>query len=134
METSQNKTGSLLLTDPRVPLAAERTFLAWIRTGLALMGFGFVVARFGIFLQEWSVAQNIDNPPPHSISVWIGIILVILGTVLNFVSIIRYRLYLKQLSDGKLPEPKPLFETAIALSLSFIGIFAVVYLIFVLLH
>lgn len=33
-------------------LAAERTFLAWIRTGLALMGFGFVVARFGIFLQE----------------------------------------------------------------------------------
>jgi putative membrane protein len=31
-------------------LAAERTFLAWIRTGLALMGFGFVVARFGLFL------------------------------------------------------------------------------------
>ena len=30
-------------------LAAERTFLAWIRTGLALMGFGFVVARFGLF-------------------------------------------------------------------------------------
>ncbi len=35
---------SLLTEDPRVPLAAERTFLAWIRTGLALMGFGFVVA------------------------------------------------------------------------------------------
>ena len=32
-------------------LAAERTFLAWIRTGLALMGFGFVVARFGLFLR-----------------------------------------------------------------------------------
>ena len=30
-------------------LAAERTLLAWIRTGLALMGFGFVVARFGLF-------------------------------------------------------------------------------------
>ena len=38
--------------DPRVYFAAERTFLAWIRTGLALMGFGFVVARFGIFLRE----------------------------------------------------------------------------------
>jgi putative membrane protein len=38
--------------DPRVLFAAERTFLAWIRTGLALMGFGFVVARFGIFLQQ----------------------------------------------------------------------------------
>ena len=37
-------------SDPRVFFAAERTFLAWIRTGLALMGFGFVVARFGLFL------------------------------------------------------------------------------------
>ena len=34
-------------------LAAERTLLAWIRTGLALMGLGFVVARFGIFLEEF---------------------------------------------------------------------------------
>lgn len=33
-------------------LASERTLLAWVRTGLALMGFGFVVARFGMFLGE----------------------------------------------------------------------------------
>ena len=39
-------------------LAAERTLLAWIRTGLAMMGFGFVVARFGLFLQELRFAQN----------------------------------------------------------------------------
>ena len=39
-------------TDPRVVFAAERTFLAWVRTGLALTGFGFVVARFGLFLRE----------------------------------------------------------------------------------
>jgi uncharacterized membrane protein YidH (DUF202 family) len=39
-------------------LAAERTFLAWIRTGLALMGFGFVVARFGLFLTELQIAQD----------------------------------------------------------------------------
>jgi len=37
--------------DPRVYLAAERTFLAWIRTSLALMAFGFVVSRFGLFLR-----------------------------------------------------------------------------------
>jgi uncharacterized membrane protein YidH (DUF202 family) len=36
-------------TDPRIYMAAERTFLAWIRTGIAFMGFGFVVARFGLF-------------------------------------------------------------------------------------
>ena len=39
-------------------LAAERTLLAWIRTGLALMGFGFVVARFGLFLQELQAASE----------------------------------------------------------------------------
>ncbi|MGA9968262.1 MAG: DUF202 domain-containing protein [Terriglobales bacterium] len=39
-------------------LAAERTFLAWIRTGLALMGFGFVVARFGLFLQQIQVVEH----------------------------------------------------------------------------
>ncbi|HET9088065.1 MAG TPA: DUF202 domain-containing protein, partial [Acidobacteriaceae bacterium] len=45
------------IRDPRVYFAAERTFLAWIRTGLALMGFGFVVARFGLFLRELSMRQ-----------------------------------------------------------------------------
>ena len=46
-------------------LAAERTLLAWIRTGLALMGFGFVVARFGIFLQEF---QKLDKPYGFGVS------------------------------------------------------------------
>ena len=39
-------------------LAAERTLLAWIRTGLALMGFGFVVARFGLFLQQLQIMES----------------------------------------------------------------------------
>ena len=42
-------------------LAAERTFLAWIRTGLALMGFGFVVTCFGLFLQELQVARHMPR-------------------------------------------------------------------------
>jgi uncharacterized membrane protein YidH (DUF202 family) len=39
-------------------LAAERTLLAWTRTGLALMGFGFVVACFGLFLQQLQAIQH----------------------------------------------------------------------------
>jgi putative membrane protein len=42
--------------DPRIYMAAERTFLAWIRTGIAFMGFGFVVARFGLFLPRLLLA------------------------------------------------------------------------------
>jgi len=48
--------------DLRDLLAAERTFLAWIRTGLALMGFGFVVARFGVFLQQLQLIQKLPRP------------------------------------------------------------------------
>src|SRR5690606_24434586 len=44
----------------RVFLAAERTLLAWIRTGLALMGFGFLVAKFGVFLREWAAVREIQ--------------------------------------------------------------------------
>ena len=38
------------MSDPRVFFAAERTLLAWVRSGLTMMAFGFVVARFGLFL------------------------------------------------------------------------------------
>ena len=50
--------------DPRVYFAAERTFLAWIRTGLALMGIGFAVSRFGLFLRQLSAVNPISPPAP----------------------------------------------------------------------
>ena len=52
--------------------AAERTFLARIGTGLALMGFGFVVARFGLFLQQLQFVQHASAAPNHGLSLWFG--------------------------------------------------------------
>ena len=62
---------SLLTEDPRVPLAAEWTFLAWIRTGLTLMPFGFAVARSGLFLRELAAVQKIPQPLSHGTSLWL---------------------------------------------------------------
>ena len=69
--------------DPRVILAAERTLLAWIRTGLALMGFGFVVARFGVFLRELAAAAHATSGGPSSGAPVIGVAVVAVGVAVN---------------------------------------------------
>lgn len=75
--------------DPRVYLAIERTFLAWTRTALALMGFGFVVARLGLFLTELAVhAGGPDEDQTlrlaqSSQSLSIGVALVVLGAAVG---------------------------------------------------
>lgn len=87
--------------DPRILLAAERTLLAWIRTGLALMGFGFVVARFGLFLREMAAARGNPSPPSHGASLWIGVGLVVIGVVALVGAQERYRRYTSSLKTGQ---------------------------------
>jgi Domain of unknown function (DUF202) len=60
-------------------LAAERTLLAWIRTGQALMGFGFVVARFGLFLQQLHTLQSVPSEQSYGWSLWFGTALLAVG-------------------------------------------------------
>lgn len=67
-------------SDPRVFFAAERTLLAWLRTGLAVIGVGFLVARFGLFLRLIR-HPNSDIAPPLFSSL-LGIGFVLLGAVM----------------------------------------------------
>src|SRR5262249_24869896 len=64
--------------DPRVFFAADRTLLAWVRTGLTIMGLGFVVARFGLFLR---LLRRDPHGGSHIGSTLIGVGLVLLGSV-----------------------------------------------------
>lgn len=78
-------------TDPRVPLAMERTFLAWIRTGLAMMGFGFVVARFSLFLREIERIRGGAVPVGSGVSPMMGTALVALGVIVTAYAAVRLR-------------------------------------------
>ena len=82
-------------------LAAERTLLAWIRTGLAMMGFGFVVARFGLFLQEFHIAQNAPATRHSGLSLWFGTVLIILGVLVNIIAGWRHLQLVRALDRGE---------------------------------
>jgi putative membrane protein len=89
------------LNDPRVLFAAERTLLAWQRTAIALMGFGFVVERFGLFLRM--VTNQPLSPTQRGFSLWLGVALILLGTGSAMISARQFRRVLRTLSPEEIP-------------------------------
>lgn len=113
-------------------LAAERTLLAWIRTGLALMGFGFVVARFGLFLQELQVIRPGVYAHSNGLSLWFGTALICVGVVVDVYSSMRYsRLVGHMNASGSITWPRSITAIAIALFLAIVGIAMAIYLVWV---
>jgi putative membrane protein len=116
--------------DPRVYLAAERTFLAWIRTGLGLMGVGFAVARFGLFLRELSASQAHTTVHAGGLSVWSGVALVFLGVIVLTASVAQHFTLTRELNSGTwLPGRVSRNAVLLALLLAVVGIGMAVYLI-----
>jgi putative membrane protein len=118
--------------DPRVRFAAERTLLAWVRTGLSLMGFGFVVARFGLFLRELAAVRPDLPPRQGSASQWIGVVLVLLGTAALIYAAADYRVVLKSIARGQpLSGGQGIAGQILAGTLAALGVFIAAYLLFV---
>jgi len=117
-------------TDPRIYLAAERTFLAWIRTGIACMGFGFVVARFGLFLRELALTHTEPGAPPdHGLSQPVGVVLILAGILLNLIAAYRHRRYVQALDRGEpIPAHGTVFSLLVAGFLAIIGLTVVIWL------
>lgn len=90
--------------DPRVFFAAERTLLAWLRTGLTIIALGFVISRFGLFvkllaLESPTLAHNVSSP----LSSALGIAFVIIGSLAIATAAIQHQRFSATLSDEQLP-------------------------------
>ena len=119
--------------DPRIYLAAERTFLSWIRTGVALMGFGFVVARFGVFLREFAQSDTMNGEHHAGFSLPAGVVLIGMGIVVNVISAIRHRRYVHAIDAGHFRQSfGSAFAFSIAGLLALIGLVVTIYLLAVL--
>ena len=123
------------IVNRRVHMANERTFLAWIRTSIGIMAFGFVVEKFALFMREFSylvgktaIAGNAPAPTSGYSSI-LGVFLVGLGAVMGLLAFVRYKKVEKQIDDDTY-HPSLLLDTLLAISILAVGVF----LIFILLH
>ena len=90
------------LKDPRVFFAAERTLLAWNRTSLSLMAFGFVIERSGLLLQM--LKPGASGSPERHFSFWIGLAFLILGSWVACWSSWQYKRVVKALEPVEIPD------------------------------
>ncbi|WP_291097766.1 MULTISPECIES: YidH family protein [unclassified Flavobacterium] len=113
----------------REHLANERTFLAWMRTSIGIMAFGFVVVKFALFVKQVSMMLGKENII-HSkgYSGIIGIVLVAVGTVTSILSYIRYRQTEKQINEGYYTHSS-LLITMLTAFIFLVSVFLIVYLI-----
>lgn len=111
-------------------LANERTFLAWIRTSIALMGFGFVIVKFALFIRQISyvLGEKIAQPQAKGYSAVIGVTMVALGAIMATLAYMRYRKIEKQLNNNTY-FPSKWLSALVTLSIIIGAVLLVLYLL-----
>ena len=110
-------------------LANERTFLAWIRTSVGIMAFGFVVVKFSLFVKQISlILGKADVVPSKGYSGVVGIVLVGVGTITAVLSYMRYKISARQLDEGGYKHSS-LLITILTAFIFLVSVFLIVYLI-----
>lgn len=109
--------------DPRIYMAAERTFLAWLRTAIALMAFGFVISRFGLFLRMLTGTSSSQPEQTSGTSLAVGMALIAIGILVTVVAAIRHRRYIEAIDQGRFRQTfGSTFAFAIAGLLALLGV------------
>lgn len=119
------------MSDPRVFFAAERTLLAWMRSGLTVIGLGFVVARFGLVLNLIAMSNPgaAVGSHPHWPSNALGIALVAFGAASILGALYNHHAYVRTLPAEDLPQlPFPRLTSILCLSVAIAGFLLAAYL------
>ncbi len=107
----------------RLHQANERTLLAWLRTGIALMAFGFAIARFGLFLRQLASVGGLVIHAPRSLgSAWLGTALVAIGMITSLLSTIRFGRVRRAIERGDVGAPGALLPYVIGVTVSTVGV------------
>lgn len=110
-------------------LSNERTLLAWVRTSVGIMAFGFVVVEFSLFTKEMNVALEIEVQGNHySYSGPIGIIIVAIGAMSSLFALLRYRRIRKEIDLGEFKH-NPILLNITVILIFVISVLLLAYLI-----
>jgi putative membrane protein len=110
-------------------LANERTFLAWVRTSVAVVVFGFAIGRFAVAMRQLTAFQG-PTPKATGFSVWMGTISILAGVVMVVAGLSRYRKTRRQLDEGKF-EPAGFIVDLVTILTVLFGLALAGYLIYV---
>jgi uncharacterized membrane protein YidH (DUF202 family) len=130
--TENKKTGRL--GNLQIHMANERTFLAWIRTSIGIMAFGFVVEKFALFIDKISYflgKAKVTEVSTHSnlgYSSIFGIILVAMGALMGVLSFVRYKKVEREIDQDSY-QPSLLLDILVTMGMLAIAIFLVLYMI-----
>jgi putative membrane protein len=110
-------------------LANERTFLAWVRTSVAIVVFGFAIGRFAIAMRQLTAFQGVASKTT-GLSVWMGMSSILAGVVMVVAGLVRYRKTRAQLDEGKF-EPAGFVVDLVTIVTALFGLALAGYLIYV---
>lgn len=127
-------------SDPRVYFAGERTFLAWVRSGITLMALGFVIAKFGFIVGLISQGHSVDQPSTPSLTTmintygtnYLGVLVLVIGVLIILIAQYNHQAFVKSLPTKDVPKlPITWLAALLTYAMALAGLLLSLYLLLI---